>query len=234
MRKQNFDEAVTDVIASLGDPTRRAIYLTVRAADAPLTVAAIAERFGVHPNVARYHLDNLVGRGYLGVTRAIAGPGAGRPAHLYQATGLEVHVDLPAQSFELLARLLMRALVEASSDDAAGVAFAAGLAHGEELASVAVSRATGVAELGEAITATMQDLGFESGPARTDAAGCEYETSHCPFGELALDNPGVVCALDRGLVTGMARAWDRRAEVSLLPHARLSEGCTARITVPTS
>ena len=63
-----FDQQIADLTSSLGDPTRRGIYITIRESDRPLTASEIAELFDIHPNVARHHLDRLTGDGYLTVS----------------------------------------------------------------------------------------------------------------------------------------------------------------------
>ena len=63
-----FASAVTAITTAFGDPTRREIYLFAheRRRDG-VTAAEVAERFELHPNVARHHLDKLAGGGYLEV-----------------------------------------------------------------------------------------------------------------------------------------------------------------------
>ncbi|HKZ25655.1 MAG TPA: helix-turn-helix domain-containing protein, partial [Acidimicrobiia bacterium] len=79
-----LDRSIGDLTASLGDPTRRAIYIAVRQSAEPVTSSSVAEIFQLHPNVARHHLDRLAADGYLRVTHrrpsGRSGPGAGRPA----------------------------------------------------------------------------------------------------------------------------------------------------------
>ncbi len=60
-----FNGAVTAVTNAFGDPTRRDIYLYARETPAGATAAEVAERFELHPNVARHHLEKLTGGGYL-------------------------------------------------------------------------------------------------------------------------------------------------------------------------
>ena len=56
-----FTAAVAAVTNAFGDPTRREIYLAVRDAPDGVTTADVAERFALHPNVARHHLEKLAG-----------------------------------------------------------------------------------------------------------------------------------------------------------------------------
>src|ERR671934_1582163 len=59
-----FSAAVSAVTSAFGDPTRRDIYLFVRAGVDGVTAAEVAERFDLHPNVARHHLEKLTAGGY--------------------------------------------------------------------------------------------------------------------------------------------------------------------------
>ena len=61
-----------------------------------VTASEVAERFELHPNVARHHLDKLAAGGYLevGVERPDGG-GAGRPSKRYRATEHEVIARRP-------------------------------------------------------------------------------------------------------------------------------------------
>src|SRR4029453_15992921 len=78
-----FAAVVTAIPSAFGDPTRRAIYLYVHEHDDGVTASAVAERFDLHPNVARHHLDKLVAGGYVAVAAARPSggtPGGGAPA----------------------------------------------------------------------------------------------------------------------------------------------------------
>ena len=73
-----FAAAVAAVTTAFGDPTRRDIYLFVRARTTGATAAEVAEGFALHPNVARHHLEKLASGGYLDV--GARAPRVGRPA----------------------------------------------------------------------------------------------------------------------------------------------------------
>ena len=72
-----FTAGVTAATSAFGDATRRDIYLFAHAAEDGVTTAEVAKRFGLHPNVARHHLDKLTAGGYLSVELA-RGESAGR------------------------------------------------------------------------------------------------------------------------------------------------------------
>jgi predicted ArsR family transcriptional regulator len=229
--EQPFEDMVSEVLSSLGDPTRRAIYLALRESGDAISVADAGIAFNLHPNVARYHLAQLVEAGYLHVKRAAAGSSGGRPAHLFEATDLEIHIDLPAESFKLLAGLLTRVLQRVASVDAAELAFEVGLVQGEELAvALDVPPDADLAAKTLVVTETMQGLGFGI-DISLDGAECAYQTTHCPFGKVALESPRVVCALDQGLVAGLMRAMNETVDVTVAPHARIGEPCNTVVTI---
>ena len=69
---------------ALGVPTRANIYRRLRTEGVPASAREVAEMFGLHPNVARNHLDQLAEAGLL-VTSRRKHPGGGRPARVYVA-----------------------------------------------------------------------------------------------------------------------------------------------------
>ena len=80
-RVDHEDEAVQRALAI---PTRAGIYRRLRAGGQPVSAREAAEMFGLHPNVARNHLDVLAEAGLV-VTGSRKHPGGGRPARVYVA-----------------------------------------------------------------------------------------------------------------------------------------------------
>lgn len=81
---------------ALDVPTRAGIYRHLHTEGAPLSAKDVADRFGLHPNVARNHLDVLADAG-LAITGRRKHPAGGRPARVYVAreqVGLE-RTDVP-------------------------------------------------------------------------------------------------------------------------------------------
>ena len=91
------DQAVARALAV---PTRAGIYRRLRTEGQPLTAREVADMFGLHPNVARNHLDHLADADLV-VTGRRKHPGGGRPAKVYvareQATG-PTEVQVPPGS----------------------------------------------------------------------------------------------------------------------------------------
>src|ERR687895_2289551 len=109
-------ESERDVVASVGslaDPSRRALYEFVSQQAEPAGRDEAAAAAGLSRTLAAYHLDRMVEDGLLEVSFARrtgrTGPGAGRPAKLYQRAAREFRVTMPPRDYELAARVLARA-----------------------------------------------------------------------------------------------------------------------------
>src|SRR5437773_11930758 len=115
------------VTSAFGDPTRREIYLFARETDVGVTAAEVAERFELHSNVARHHLDKLAAGGYLDVHVERPGHGAGRPSKRYHAGGRDMPVAAPPSNDDLLITLPGRLLAHVPAGEAAAVPGAVGV-----------------------------------------------------------------------------------------------------------
>ncbi len=101
-----------------------------------MSIVAIAEELGVHPNTVRFHLDSLVGDGQVEqVEHGRKGPG--RPPLMFQAVR---QMDRGGtRHYRLLAEILTMAL--AADKDPRAKAMAAGRAWGRNLESSAAAAA---------------------------------------------------------------------------------------------
>jgi predicted ArsR family transcriptional regulator len=219
-----FSSAVTAITSAFGDPTRREIYLFVHAAseaDADgrpgtgVTAGEVAERFVLHPNVARHHLDKLAAGGYVEVATGRTGTGAGRPSKRYRVTAPEMTLELPVRHDDLLVTLLGKALSLLPADQAETMAEEVGLEYGRALAGslsgsgAGAGRTAATSGLAQksfrAALHTVADAltahGFAA-HAERHGDGLRIVSDHCPFGGAAIEHP-VICAVDRGLVRGM-------------------------------
>lgn len=226
----SLDAQISDLTSALGDPTRRAIYVTVREASEPVTAGRISELFEIHPNVARHHLDKLVGDGWLLVEqRRPEGGGVGRPAKVYTASNRELSIHFGPRRYELLVDLLMRILNRVEPEDLSRIAEEVGIDYGRELAAeLGTPEDEGYAAAVNAVAVAMTGLGFSMDP---DIDGQKLLTTHCPFGEAAADHPDVVCSLDRGIVTGLVGEITGGCRPVLIPHTRPDDDCVTRVPV---
>lgn len=185
-----------DVLKTLGDNTRYAIYLELARSPRPVSTAEVAETLGLHPNTVRPHLDRMRDVGLLEVNIESRG-GVGRPQHLYSLAS-----DAPSLGFEppmmpMLASMLVR-LVEQVGGSGAD-AYEVGRDQGR-------SEARRYAEAPSCVEALVSELdrtGFDPAVGASDEGDTALVAfAHCPFRSLAADHPDVVCSLHRGLVEG--------------------------------
>jgi predicted ArsR family transcriptional regulator len=231
MDTKTLERRISDLTSSLGDPTRRAVYIAVRESAEPLTTSKIAALFDIHPNVARHHLDRLADDGYLRVShlRRSGGPGAGRPAKTYEATSKEVSVHFAPRRFEMLVEMLFKVLEELSPPDVAEIAERVGRSYGEQLAAeIGKPDEPGYDGAVQAVASAMTGLGFSVDP---DIPGQRLLTSHCPFGETATSHPEVICSLDRGIVAGLFGALSVPCNPVVFPHTALDDECVTQVPV---
>jgi predicted ArsR family transcriptional regulator len=207
----SFNATVSAITDAFGDPTRRAIYLYVRdqagrGGSEGVTTAAVADEVGVHPNVARHHLDKLAAGGYLEVRSAkVAGGGAGRPSKRYVAVA-DAITEFPVRSDDLVLSLLGRALTRMPANEAEQMAEEIGAEYGRAMAAGLQGDAldAGHRSMRSAMQAVADALTAHGFAAHTDHRnnGLRIINDHCPFGDVAIEHP-VICAVDRGMVRGM-------------------------------
>lgn len=201
----DFSSAVTAITSAFGDPTRREIYLWLREQDHGLTASDVAERFELHSNVARHHLDKLAGGGYVEVSTARPpGGGAGRPSKRYSAVGNENPMEFAVRHDDLLVTLLGKALALLPGEVAARMAEEVGIEYGRSLAASMGSTESAQRSFRSALHAVADALTSHGFAAHAEKQGDELRivAEHCPFGDTAIEHP-VICAVDRGLVKGM-------------------------------
>lgn len=155
------------------------------------TAAQAGEVAGLHPNMARRHLDRLLADGLVSARTEPSGPG--RPSRRYGCTpagraALATEDDL-AEEYLALAAAFAEQLAVASVDPAP-VARAVGRGWGERLAVGS----------GDALD-VLDRLGFSPRPREN-----VVELRTCPLLEAATAHPEVVCEVHLGLVHGVDAA----------------------------
>jgi predicted ArsR family transcriptional regulator len=237
-----FTAAVSAITDAFGDPTRRRIYLFVRERGSErgdgVTAATVAAEVGVHPNVARHHLDKLAAGGYIEVVaRSAAEPGrkAGRPSKRYVAVEAHAPSDVPVHTEDLVLALLGQALARLPRADAEAMAEEVGATYGRSLAAglTGDALAAGQRSLRSAMQSVAAALTAHGFAARTSEAarggapeGLRIISDHCPFGNVAIEHP-VLCAVDRGMVRGMlAVLYTSAGSLDVVTEASKAHGDT--------
>ena len=200
-------EADVAGLASLAEPTRRALYLYVRDQGAAVSRDEAAAGVGVPRHQAKFHLDKLVDDGLLEVEFARRtgrrGPGAGRPAKLYRRGSRELAVTLPERRYELAGQLMARAIADARStgEPVAEALDRAARDRGGELAGLARREAgnhPSRAALLVAVRAALDEEGYQT---RGDPAGLTL--ANCPFHALAAEHTALICGMNLAIMEGL-------------------------------
>jgi predicted ArsR family transcriptional regulator len=208
-------EAQISAIAALNEPTRRSLYDYVVRQPGPVSRDDAAETFKLPRTTAAFHLDRLADEGLLDVVyqrrTGRTGPGAGRPAKLYQRSGHQVAVSLPQRRYDLAGRLLSSALEHAERSGSSPRAVLDQRAYqiGKELGDTARST-TDDCDIRQTALRVLQEYGFEP---RTE--GNHITLANCPFHTLAQEHTQLVCGMNLRLLTGLL---DGLAPTGLTAH----------------
>ncbi|OBH98390.1 metalloregulator ArsR/SmtB family transcription factor [Mycobacterium sp. E2733] len=205
---------------------RREVLRVLRASPEPMSIAAIADVLGVHPNTVRFHLDSLVGDGQVEHVE-LDRKGPGRPPLMFRAVR---QMDRGGtRHYRLLAEIL--AVAFAGERDAGAKALAAGRAWGHKLDGSLEAVPAKPASADDAIdhlVNMLDELGFA--PERRAADGeQQVGLRHCPFLELAENRTAVVCPVHLGLMQGAMEAWEAPVSVDRLDAFVEPDLCVAHL-----
>jgi predicted ArsR family transcriptional regulator len=224
-----FSSAVSAITAAFGDPTRREIYLFAHERPEGVTASEVAERFELHSNVARHHLDKLAAGGHLEVTvgRSPGSPGAGRPSKRYRTHGEAVELDIPVRHDDVLISLLGKALSLIPDDQAEAMAEEVGMEYGRTMAEAMGEVGDVQRSFRAALHAVADALSAHGFAARAEQHpdGLRIISGHCPFGDTAIEHP-VICAVDRGMVRGMLETLYQGDATALTAASRAAGDAT--------
>jgi predicted ArsR family transcriptional regulator len=177
-----------DAVTSLADRVRRLAYRVVADGTAPVGRDEVAEALGIGRTLAAFHLDKLVAAGLLETSYARrsgkTGPGAGRPAKLYQVAAAEHAVSVPPRAYRTAAELLAEALEQAGAED---VLNKVARRHGQRVAGA------------EDVLGLLTGHGYAPAPDGPD----RIELRNCPFHKLAGQFPPVICGMNLAMVDGL-------------------------------
>ena len=205
---------MADPVESLGalsDATRRSAYDYVSAQGRPVGRDEVAGALGVGRTLAAYHLDRLAEVGLLSVAYARrssrTGPGAGRPAKLYERSGDELSVSVPPRDYGVAAQLLARAAADDPRGDTRRALRQAAESLGRDLASAAPEPPD--------LDRLLRERGYEPYEDEPDVV----RLRNCPFHAVAQEHPEVVCDMNLSLLGALLSGLraDRRAVLDPAP-----------------
>ncbi|MET8568972.1 helix-turn-helix domain-containing protein [Streptomyces sp. NPDC004783] len=203
-RPDAADSAI-DSLSVLSEDSRRRMFTFIRRARRAVTRDEAAASVGISRKLAAFHLDKLVDAGLL---RAGYGtPGAvrkvGRQPKVYEPTDAQISVSIPDRRHELLADLLLDAVLgEGADENAAQAAVRTAERRGRQLGEAA-RQETRPGRLGpeRGLTACaylLDRYGYE--PVRETST--RLRLRNCPFHPLAAKAPDLVCGMNHAFLSG--------------------------------
>lgn len=212
-------------------PTRRQVLVELRQAPNPIGAAAVAHSIGLHANGARFHLEALVDSG-LAERVSEERSSRGRPKVLYAAVPA---VGAEVDGYRDLAEVLVEALAVSTTESGSSAAEAAGVARGRRVAAELIEtraddglHAATADRAGDLLVDGLARLGFESRSVAT-SRGRRIDITPCPYLDLARAHPDVVCAVHRGLMSGVLEESGAPLEVAELEPFARADRCVARL-----
>jgi predicted ArsR family transcriptional regulator len=197
--------AAIDSVSVLSEDSRRRMFTFIRRARRAVTRDEAAASVGISRKLAAFHLDKLVAAGLLRARYETPGGirKVGRQPKVYEPTGAQITVSIPDRRHELLADLLLDAvLTEEADENAAQAAVRTAGERGRRLGEAARDE-TRPGRLGpeRGLTACerlLDQYGYE--PVRETPT--RLRLRNCPFHPLAAKAPDLVCGMNLAFLGG--------------------------------
>lgn len=205
--------------AALASRTRREMLELIASSDEPLDATAIADRMELHVTTVRFHLDQLEAAHLL--RRNVEREGRrGRPRVVYLATSTSSGDDSAS-------RQLIEVLASALAEDPDG-GRERGVRAGKQWAEALLGETPHNTDPIAPLMGVLSRVGFAPEPPTGGADGT-IKLMACPFREAALDHPGVVCSVHRGLVNGTLEHVGHSDNEAILKPFVQPELCTVEL-----
>jgi predicted ArsR family transcriptional regulator len=212
-------EASLARMAVLSEGTRWRLYTFVRSAQHPVSREEAAASAGISRKLAAFHLDKLVTAGLLRA-RYEPPPGlrrVGRTPKTYEPTGADVAISIPPRRHDVLAGVLIDAVLAAGTgENAWSAAIRVARVRGGELGAEQRERLRpGRLGAERALTLAGQILdgcGFD--PQRETPTALRLR--NCPFHPLAGRAPDLVCAINHAYLSGLLEGLGATAATAVL------------------
>ena len=209
-------------VAALHDESRRRLYEFIRRQRQPVTREQAADALGISRKIAAFHLDKLVEVGLLatGGVHGTGPPKVGRRPKVYEPSGVEIRVAVPDRRPDLLADILIEAVLSDSGETARAAAIRIAHEHGVVIGA-AERQAVRPGRLGaeralSLAQSLLQRYGFE--PGRETPT--QVRLRNCPFHPIVQRSPALVCAINHAFIAGLLEGLQAHsAQATLAPRA---------------
>ncbi|GHF43256.1 helix-turn-helix transcriptional regulator [Streptomyces griseosporeus] len=198
-------DAAIDSVSVLGEDLRRRMFTFIRRAHRAVTRDEAAASVGISRKLAAFHLDKLVDAGLLRARYETPGGvrKVGRQPKVYEPTDTQLTVSIPDRRHELLADLLLDAVLTEGPDERATQAATRTAGVRGRLLGESEREQTRPGRLGAERGLTLcermlDEHGYE--PVRETPT--DIRLRNCPFHPLAAKAPDLVCGMNHAFLTG--------------------------------
>lgn len=210
----------------LSDPTRFNIYQHIIQHHKPVTVLEVAEKFEIHPNVARLHLSKLEEIKLIISHFQKTGKG-GRPSRLYQLSENVVELNFPHRDYKLLATIAIESFMSLGEHGKEAL-YSTGKKYGTEVVNQNKQHLNKenltIDEKIQILEDSSRMLGmYPEFEYNAEENNIRFKVNNCPFKEVVGQNKELVCDLHHAFLKGMFEALF--TEVELIETENMFEGC---------
>jgi predicted ArsR family transcriptional regulator len=201
----------------LAQTTRAQLFSVLGELRRPVGTEELAERFGLHPNGVRVHLERLREAGL--VVRERTRRGRGRPRDMWSIAPNAQPGGDPPSAYAHLGRWLARVI--SPGETSLRTVETTGRQIGRELAA---DGGDGSAE--QQMHATLVSLGFQPTRELDPDGGLTYRLCNCPYRDAVRENQPVVCTLHRGMTRGLLDVIAPKTKLAgFVPRDPYAAGC---------
>jgi predicted ArsR family transcriptional regulator len=204
---------------ALADPTRYRLFQRLEASVGPVGVDELTGTAGVHHTVVRQHLAKLRDAGLIVESTAVP-QGRGRPRLLYSLNPEVARRWQEADHYQRLAGLLADALRRGVDAREMGR-----LAGADAARTWAASHEGVDIEVPDIVVAESARMGFEPSLEVVAEGRSDVVLHHCPFRDVAADDPETVCSLHLGIAEGVASEVGGARVDGITVHDPFRAGC---------
>lgn len=204
-----MDDEAAELLETYASAPRRSILDLV--SRYPSSVNEIGKEVGLEPVSVRFHLRKLL---KLKLVEEVKQKGAlGRPRYLYRATDRRFEVAFPKRDYMQLASILLGTLAKGSDQEQVSTGLrSAGTKLGSELGRQMKEKERnwdGFSLKTHFVDGLLEDSGAEPDIVACSKEGIRYRVNNCPFRELAVQYPKMVCEqLDDSINSSLLRELD--------------------------
>lgn len=224
-----MDEQTLKITNVLSDPTRYSIYQHIYSLHRGVTVQEIADQFGIHPNVARLHLNKLEDVNLVQSKIEKASKG-GRPGKIYLLSDESVSINFPPRDYQMLSDIAFDVILSLGREGEEALQ-KNGFKVGKELALNTIYNehieidSMSIEEKIPYILKLADSQGLNPEIEQLDEYSLRFRVFNCTFKESATHNIAV-CKMHHAILSGMFSAFFGRIDL-IEESSMLEHHCTA-------